>query len=213
MPVVRLSKRLWAEHVHQVRSLAAMRVAAKRRAVIERARVEELVAAHLPRIRRIARQVWRVMTHLEVSDLVQTGIVGLLEADRRYHPGAGNFDAFSYFRIHGAMIDAHNRRRYRDETHSSIAEIETRLGYMPAHLDTDPAPLPDELVGRLQKARVLARAIDLLPIDERRVILAALAGATLPDTAAECGRSIAWARAKLVSARGQLAGVVQSRAA
>lgn len=213
MPVVRLSKRLWTEHVHQVRSRAAARVAERRRNRLEVVRIEKLVAAHLPRVRKIARQVWHDMTHLDIADLVQTGIVGLLEADRRYNPSAGNFDAFSYFRIHGAMIDAHNRRRYRDETHSSIAEIETRLGYMPAHLDTDPAPLPDELVADRQKAHALARAMDLLPIDERRVLLAALAGTTLSETATECGRSVAWARAKLVSARGQVAGVVQSRAA
>jgi RNA polymerase sigma factor (sigma-70 family) len=212
MRVIRLSQLLWAEHVHQVRSLAATRVSDRRKAAREARRLDELIGLHLPRVEKIAHQVWRHMTHLDVDDLVQTGIVGLLEADRRYVP-PGDFDAFSYFRIRGAMIDAHNRRRYRDETHSSIAEIETRLGYMPAHLDTDPSPLPDELVADRQKAMALARAVDILPADERRVILAALAGSTLPETARDCGRSIAWARAKLVSAREQVAGVVQSRAA
>jgi RNA polymerase sigma factor (sigma-70 family) len=213
MPVTLLSRRLWNEVSKELRSRHAQREAERRQERREARRREQLVLRHMPMVETIARRVWRTLTHVDRADLEQQGYIGLLEAAARYRPSAGEFSHFAYPRIRGAMIDAHKRRAYRDETHDSLDAIQESLGFMPAHLDTSGGPLPDEIAARSERARLLAAAIDGLPADERRVILAALAGTPLAETAEECGRSVAWARAKLATAREQVAPMVQGRKA
>jgi RNA polymerase sigma factor for flagellar operon FliA len=67
----------------------------------------ELVAEHAPLVKRIA---WHLMGRLpasvEVEDLIQSGMIGLLEAARHYSAGKGaNFQTFAGIRIRGAMLD------------------------------------------------------------------------------------------------------------
>jgi RNA polymerase sigma factor (sigma-70 family) len=208
MPAIRLTAKLWTEHVHQVRSRAAIRAAARRRRLREEKRRLVLIEGYMPAVERIARQVWRHLTHVEIEDLVQTGYVGLIEAALRYDPATGAFEAFAYFRVRGAMIDAHKRRKYRDETHESLDGMVERLGFLPAGLAVDRGPWPDAIAGECERDTLLRAAVDRLPADERRVILAALAGQPLAETAAGCGRSVAWARAKLAAARFQVSAAV-----
>lgn len=90
-------------------------------------------------VERIARQVHRTMTHVDIEDLRQSGFAGLLAAAQRYKPSAGEFSHFAYFRVRGAVIDAHKRSAYRNKTHESIESI---LGSPPASLASDNGPLP-----------------------------------------------------------------------
>jgi RNA polymerase sigma factor for flagellar operon FliA len=67
----------------------------------------DLVAEHAPLVKRIA---WHLMGRLpssvEVDDLIQSGMIGLLEAARHYSAGKGaNFTTFAGIRIRGAMLD------------------------------------------------------------------------------------------------------------
>ena len=214
MPTIRLTRRLWTEISRELRWRAARREIELRQLRRDERRREQLVARHMPAVKTIARQVWRTMTHVDIDDLVGQGYVGLLEAARRYTPAAGEFSHFAYFRIRGAMVDAHKRRAYRDETHESLDGIRERLGYLPKRLDTSRTAQPDQLALRRERAELLARVIDrVLPDDQRRVLLAALAGTPLADTAAECGRSVPWARAKLAMARDAVAQEIQARRA
>jgi RNA polymerase sigma factor (sigma-70 family) len=184
---IRVTRQLWDEYA-------------------ERARRENLVLEHANLVEKIARQVHRTMTHVDLEDLQQSGFVGLLEAAARYQPSAGVFEHYAYFRVRGAMIDAHRRSAYRDDTLflNSIDEIHHRLGYVPAYVTTDNGPLPDEVAARREQAQLLADAVAELSPEERVVFCGALAGTPLAETAAACGRSVAWARAKLASARAQL---------
>ena len=64
--------------------------------------------AHADLVRRIARQMIRRMPgNVELDDLIQAGMVGLLEAAERYagHESA-SFATFSTHRIRGAMLDS-----------------------------------------------------------------------------------------------------------
>jgi RNA polymerase sigma factor for flagellar operon FliA len=67
-----------------------------------------LVLAHLGLVRALAsRLVHRVPSHIELNELISVGMMGLVEAARRYEPSRGvPFDAFARRRIHGAMVDA-----------------------------------------------------------------------------------------------------------
>jgi RNA polymerase sigma factor (sigma-70 family) len=89
-------------------------------------------------VRCIAHQLVRRMPRsIEVEDLVQSGMIGLLEAARRYDDIKGfSFVSFATPRIRGAMLDAHRlsdwsprslRRRQRAIKRAST-EIEMKTG-------------------------------------------------------------------------------------
>ena len=71
---------------------------------------EALVRQHVPLVRRIAWHVHgRVANAIEVEDLVQTGMVALIEAARAYDDRGHAFATYASLRIRGAMVDALRR--------------------------------------------------------------------------------------------------------
>ena len=77
-----------------------------------RARVspEALVRSHMPLVRKIAWHVHgRVASAIEVEDLVQIGMVALVEAANGFEDRGHAFATYATLRIRGAMID-HLRR-------------------------------------------------------------------------------------------------------
>src|SRR5437868_7509571 len=67
-----------------------------------------LVAAYTPLVRRLAARVYarRIGGELEYADLVQIGMVGLLEAIDRYTPARGvRFETFATYRVEGAILN------------------------------------------------------------------------------------------------------------
>jgi len=98
----------------------------------------ELVLQHLNLVRRIAKQMVRRMpSNVEAEDLIQTGMVGLLEAATRYEcRHDASFATYAKRRIRGAMIDSLRRcdwgtrqlrRRLRD-IDDARQRIEGRTG-------------------------------------------------------------------------------------
>jgi RNA polymerase sigma factor for flagellar operon FliA len=69
---------------------------------------DALVLAHVDLVRSLAGRLGRrVPSHVEVSDLVSVGVMGLIDAASRFQPALGvPFDAFARRRINGAMLDA-----------------------------------------------------------------------------------------------------------
>jgi RNA polymerase sigma factor for flagellar operon FliA len=65
------------------------------------------VAQYAPLVRRLAAQMMaRLPANVEIDDLVQAGMIGLMEAMNRYETGHGaQFETFATQRIRGAMID------------------------------------------------------------------------------------------------------------
>jgi len=68
---------------------------------------EQLVLKHADLVKRIAYHlVSRMPPNVEVDDLIQSGMIGLLEAARHYTPSKGaNFETYAGIRIRGAMLD------------------------------------------------------------------------------------------------------------
>lgn len=78
---------------------------ANRQSPAERA---SLVEAYTPLVRRLAARVYsrRIGGELEYADLVQLGMVGLLEAIDRYTPARGvRFETFATYRVEGAILN------------------------------------------------------------------------------------------------------------
>ncbi|MDQ2694810.1 MAG: sigma-70 family RNA polymerase sigma factor, partial [Pseudomonadota bacterium] len=68
---------------------------------------EALVTRHAPLVKRIAYHLLaRLPDSVQADDLIQAGMLGLLEATRRYDPAQGaSFTTFAERRIRGAMLD------------------------------------------------------------------------------------------------------------
>ncbi len=98
----------------------------------------ELVKRHADLVKRIAHHLAaRLPSSVEVDDLIQAGIIGLLEAARHYSPDRGaSFETYAGIRIRGAMLDelrqtdwaprsVHRRLR---EVSDAIRQIEQHTG-------------------------------------------------------------------------------------
>lgn len=68
---------------------------------------DELIAQHAPLVRRLALQlVARLPANVELDDLMQAGMMGLLDAVRRYEvQDDAKFETYATTRVRGAMID------------------------------------------------------------------------------------------------------------
>ena len=68
---------------------------------------DELVARHTALVRRIAfHLISRMPPSVQADDLIQAGMIGLLEAAGNYDPRHGaSFETFAGIRIRGAMLD------------------------------------------------------------------------------------------------------------
>ena len=67
----------------------------------------EQIALHLPLVKRIALHLLaRLPSSVELDDLQQSGLLGLLSAARSYSPDQGaSFETYAGIRIKGAMLD------------------------------------------------------------------------------------------------------------
>ena len=86
---------------------------------------QDRVAASLPFVESLARRMASTMPHsIDLGDLVQDGVLGLIDAAHRFDESRGiKFETFAERRVRGAMIDALRRdawprgvRRVRRET-------------------------------------------------------------------------------------------------
>ncbi len=68
---------------------------------------ETMVIRHAPLVKRIAYHLMnRLPPNVQADDLIQAGMIGLLEASRNYDPSQGaTFETYAGIRIRGAMLD------------------------------------------------------------------------------------------------------------
>jgi len=102
------------------------------------------VIASLPFVEQLARRVAATMPHsIDIGDLVQDGVIGLIDAAHRFDEARGiKFETFAERRIRGAMIDALRKdawprgvRRQRRELESAREELRRELGAEPSLAD------------------------------------------------------------------------------
>lgn len=125
---------------------------------VQRGTLSEQIPQHAELVRRIAHHLAaRLPASVEVDDLIQAGMIGLIEASRSYDADQGaSFETYASIRIRGAMIDEIRRgdwvprsvhRRARAAA-SAIRRIEQRTGRAAAANEVAAAmdmPLPDYL--------------------------------------------------------------------
>lgn len=99
---------------------------------------QALIAHHAPLVKRIAyHMLARLPDSVQVDDLIQAGMLGLLEATRRFDATQGaNFATFADRRIRGAMVDEIRKgdwvprsvHRKAREVAAAVRAVETQTG-------------------------------------------------------------------------------------
>jgi RNA polymerase sigma factor for flagellar operon FliA len=125
------------------------------------------VEAGLPFVEALARRMAATMPHsIDLSDLVQDGVIGLIDAAERFDEARGiKFETFAERRIRGAMIDALRKdawprgvRRVRRELEAAREKLRATLGHEPSLSDLAAAIGADEK--RLGKTIVRINTIE-----------------------------------------------------
>ncbi len=135
---------------------------------------EEVVLEYAPLVRQIAnRLAARLPDSLDRDDLVQAGMIGLLDAIEKYDPSReAQFRTYAEFRIKGAMLDD---LRASDWVPRSVREHAERIGRAHTELAARLGRSPDEaeIAAHLElsladyhQLLLKSRAINLLSIEE-----------------------------------------------
>ena len=102
------------------------------------------VEAGIPFVEALARRMAATMPHsIDLGDLVQDGVIGLIDAAHRFDDSRGiKFETFAERRIRGAMIDALRKdawprgvRRVRRELEAAREKLRKTLGHEPSLAD------------------------------------------------------------------------------
>src|SRR4026209_1661633 len=102
---------------------------------------QDRVAATLPFVESLARRMASTMPHsIDIGDLVQDGVLGLIDAAHRFDEDRGiKFETFAERRVRGAMIDAlrggagpRGPRRQRRELEAARETLRRELGHEPS---------------------------------------------------------------------------------
>ncbi len=110
----------------------------------QRKKENPLVVSGIPFVQQLARRVAATMPHsIDIGDLVQDGVIGLIDAARRFDGGRGiKFETFAERRVRGAMIDALRKdawprgvRRQRRELEAARESLRRENGCEPSLAD------------------------------------------------------------------------------
>jgi len=103
---------------------------------------EDVISKYAPLVRRMAHHLAaRLPASVQIDDIIQAGLIGLMDAASRYEEGNGSqFETYASQRIRGAMLDElrHNdwlprsmRRKLR-VIESTVSQLEQRLKRAPS---------------------------------------------------------------------------------
>ncbi len=135
------------------------------------------VVATLPFVESLARRMASTLPNsIDVSDLVQDGVIGLMDAAHRFDESRGiKFETFAERRVRGAMIDALRRdawprgvRRVRRELEAARESLRRENGREPTLADlakrvgTDQSRLERTIlrISTIESTSPLANAVD-----------------------------------------------------
>src|SRR5215217_3664460 len=103
---------------------------------------DSLLTEHMPLVKRLAHHMKaKLPPSVEVDDLVQAGMIGLLDAINRYEETHGaQFETYAVMRIRGAMIDElrssdwvpRSLRQDMRKIESAMSVLQQKLGRPPA---------------------------------------------------------------------------------
>lgn len=136
----------------------------------------KMIVEHLPLVKYIAARIaGRLPSHVEVDDLVNAGILGLIDAIDKYDPTRKiKFKTYAEFRVRGAIIDElrsldwvpRSTRQKATKLERAYAEVEQKLGR--AATDVEVAEHLGIAVEDLNSLMCEAQGIAIISVDELR---------------------------------------------
>ena len=134
--------------------------------------INQAIEEHLPLVKRIAHQICsKLPPNVEVDDLIQEGLTGLLDALTRYEPQPNlAFEAYARTRIRGAIYDSCRKndilpRNQRDELvglEKVTRKLEQNLGRHPSEKEIASSA---EITIEAYHA-IMANMVHLMPLDD-----------------------------------------------
>lgn len=107
--------------------------------------IKQLLAHHAPMVKKLAHQMkGRLPANIEVDDLIQAGMIGLLDALQRFVDNQGaQFETYAVQRIRGAMLDElrsadwmpRSVRQSMRQLETTITNLQQQLGLAPSESD------------------------------------------------------------------------------
>ncbi|QYF91997.1 RNA polymerase sigma factor FliA [Massilia sp. PAMC28688] len=102
----------------------------------------DLLTEHMPLVKRLAHHMKaKLPPSVEVDDLVQAGMIGLLDAISRYEENHGaQFETYAVLRIRGAMLDElrssdwlpRSMRQNMRKIEAAMSALQQKLGHAPS---------------------------------------------------------------------------------
>lgn len=136
--------------------------------------VKAMLQQYSPLVKRLAHQmIARLPANIELDDLIQVGMIGLMEALGRFDPGQGvQLETFATQRIRGAMLDelrsndhlSRGARRQQRAIEESIHALEQALGRPPT--ESEIAKAMDLSLSDYQDALDRVRGTQLVYIED-----------------------------------------------
>lgn len=135
---------------------------------------DKLIMEYAPLIKFIAQKIAvRLPSHIELDDLISSGVIGLMDAIEKYDPQRDNkFKTYAEFRIRGAILDELRAqdwvpRSVRDKAKlldKTIVQLEAELGRSPS--DEEVAERLQVSMGEFHELVNQVRPVSVLSIDE-----------------------------------------------
>lgn len=101
---------------------------------------DDLVVQHAPLVKRIAYHLMtRLPPSVQVEDLIQAGMIGLIEAWDNYDPSQGaSFETYAGIRIRGAMLDEIRKGDWAPRSlHRKVREVTKTIESLEAEFGRD----------------------------------------------------------------------------
>ena len=137
---------------------------------------EQIVLEHTPLIRYIVNRIAvRLPSHIDLDDLHNTGVIGLMDAIDKYNPDKNcKFKTYAEFRIKGAILDQlrsldwvpRSIRQKSRRLEQAYADVEQRLGRSATEIE-----VADSLGIDMEEFHLLlnqVRGISMVNLDELR---------------------------------------------
>jgi RNA polymerase sigma factor FliA len=111
---------------------------------------ERLVCSHAELVKRIAYHlIAKMPPHIEVDDLIQAGMIGLLNAAQSFSAAKGaNFETYAGIRIRGAMLDEARRANFTPRStfrHAKLVSQAMRAVEARTNRDARPSEVAEAL--------------------------------------------------------------------
>ncbi|QLQ02012.1 MAG: RNA polymerase sigma factor FliA [Thiobacillus sp.] len=107
----------------------------------EKSEKNDLLAQYMPMVKRLAHHMMgRLPPSVEEDDLVQAGMIGLLDAISRYDEAqSAQFEAYAIQRIRGSMIDELRQSDWMPRARQSMRKIEQAINTLQHKLGRQPS--------------------------------------------------------------------------